>query len=185
MAIANSTDGIWVNSDGLRVKMTARAEAGLGTGGEYREGLGSHHLTSFDVDYAAVAQGLTDTNVYILDYHNYLPSTAIIDKVVFITGTAFAAGGDVLLNFGIVKRSDFTTIVDADGIVNSLADDQIDTAGQVTVIDGSTATYAGALMGVQAGIGYDGVVCTYFETTAPTSGNGTLHIYWRDSSANV
>ncbi len=185
MAIANSTDGIWVNNDGLRIKMTGRAEAALGTAGEYREGLGSHHLTSIDVVYSDVAQGLTDTNVFILDYHNYLPSTAVIDKVVFTTGTAFAAGGDVLLNFGLVRRSDFTTIVDADGIVNSLADDQIDTAGQVTVIDGSTATYAGALMGVQAGIGHDSVICTYWETTAPTSGTGILHIYWRDAAANV
>lgn len=183
MAIANSTDGIWVNSDTLRVKF-GRAEATLGTAGEFSEGVGNHHLSTFFVDYTQVAQGTTDTNVYILDYENVLPSTAVIDKVEFITGTAWAGAGDVLLNFGIVRRSDFTTIVDADGIVNSLADDQIDTAGQVTVIDGSTATYAGALMGVQAGIGHDGVVCTYFETSAPTAGTGRLRIYWRDTASN-
>lgn len=181
MAIVNSTDGVWINSDGLRWKF-GRAEAVQGTGGTYNEGPGSQNLTEFDVVYTQLTSAINDTNVVILDYDIVLPSTAVIDKVVFITGTAWAGAGDVLLNFGLVRRSDFTTIVDADGIVNSIADDQIDTAGQVTVIDGPTATYAGALMGVQAGVGHDSVVCAYWETNVPTAGTGKLQIYWRNAA---
>lgn len=183
MAIANSTDGIWVNPDGLRVRMTARAEAAMGSGGEFQEGVGHQHLTEFHVDYATIALGTTDTNVYILDYNNYLPDSAVVDRIEFVVGNAWTNGtGDNLLNFGLVKRSDFTTIIDADGLVNSLADNNIDTDGQTTVIVGPTDTYAGALMGVQVGIGFDAVVCAYWETNAPTAGTGQLKIYWRDNN---
>lgn len=173
------------NADGLR-QWYGRDEATHGRGGEFSDGVGHQHVSEFYLSYTDVALGLTDTNVYVLDFNQIFPSTAVIDKVEFITGTAWAAGGDVLLNFGFVKSNEAVpgtyTIVDADGLVNSLADDQIDTAGQVTVIDGPTATYAGALMGVQAGIGFDSLLCTYWETTAPTSGTGYLRIYWRDKA---
>lgn len=185
MAIVNSTDGIWVNNDGLRVKI-GRAEAVMANGGEFREGEGHQHMTEFDVTYDQLTLAINDTSVVILDYHNFLPSTAVVDRVEFVVGTAWSGGGDVLLNFGFVTRgttsTSFTTILDADGLVNSLADDQIDTAGQVTIIDGPTATYAGALMGVQAGIGQDAVVCAYWETNAPTAGTGKLKIWWRDAA---
>lgn len=185
MAIANTNTG-WVNADGLRVKYPADASSTtVGLGGSFECTNGSQIITSFSIDYSKVALGLTDTNVYILDYDVVLPSTAVVDKVEFITGTAWtSASSDVALNFGIVKRSDFTAIVDADGLVNTLVFAAIDAAGETTSITPG-ATYSGALMGVQAGIGFAGVVCTYWENHVPTAGTGTLRITWRESSSVV
>ena len=174
MAIANTTTGIWVNDDGLRVKFGA-AEGVLGIAGEYNE-LSSTHLTEYDIVYTDVAQGLTTTNVFILDYDTVFPAEAIIDKVEFVTGTAWAT--DTSIEFGFVKRSDFTTIVDCDGLVDALILGVRDAAGETTTITPG-GTYAGALMGVQAGIGFDSVLCTNWLGAAPTAGTGKLRIFWR------
>lgn len=186
MAITNTNTG-WVNADGLRVKYPSDASSTtVGLGGTYEDAIGSQNITSFKIDYDKVALGTADTSVYILDYDVVLPGTAVVDKVEFIVGTEWtSASSDVALNFGIVKRSDFTTIVDADGLVNTLAFASINgTPGETTtMIPGSTS--AGALMGVQAGIGFDGVVCTYWENHVPTAGTGTLRIFWRESSSVV
>lgn len=180
MAIANGTDGIWVNSDNLRVRF-GRAEAVKGNSGEYRENT-STHVSEFDVDFSEVALGLTATNVFILDYDTVLPDTAIVEKIEFVTGTAWATDTDI--NFGTVKRSDFTSIHDADGLVAALILAARNVAGETTVILPG-GTYAGALMGVQAGIGFDAVVCTYWTGAAPTAGSGTLRIYWRNQAVAI
>ena len=174
MAIANTTTGIWVNSDGLRIKFGA-AEGVLGESGEYMVN-SSTHLTEYDIVYTDVAQGLTTTNVFILDYDTVFPDTAIIDKVEFVTGTAWAT--DTSIEFGFVKRSDFTTIVDADGLLDAFVVGARDAAGETTtVLPGGT--YAGALMGVQTGIGFDSVLSTHWLGAAPTAGTGKLRIFWR------
>ena len=176
MAITNPTTGVWVNSDGLRVTFGA-TEGVHCESGEYNE-LSSTHYTEFDVTFSQVALGTGDTAVYILDYGTVFPQTAIIDKVEFVTGTAWAT--DTAINFGFVRRSDFTTIIDADGLVNSIILGVRDAAGETTTITPG-GTYSGALMGVQAGIDatYDAVVCTYYEGSAPTAGTGKLRIFWR------
>jgi len=190
MAITNtSSTGVplpYSNADGLRVRY-GRDEAAMGKGGEFEDGVGHQHISQFYVTFTDVALGTDDTHVYVLDFNTIFPASAVIDKVVFTTAAAFTNGsGDNLLNFGFVKSNEATpgtfTIIDADGLVNSLADDQVDTDGQITVIEGPTATYAGALMGVQAGIGFDALLCTYLETNAPTAGSGYLTIYWRDNN---
>lgn len=185
MAIANTNTG-WVNADGLRVKYPGDLSSTTqGLGGTFEDGLGSQHITSFAIDYAKVALGTTSTNVYILDYDVILPDTAVVDKVEFITGTAWtSASSDVALNFGLVKRSDFTTIVQADGIADSIAFGAVDAAGETTTILPG-GTYSGNKLGVQAGIGFDSVVCTFWENHVPTAGTGSLRIYWRDSSSVV
>ncbi len=189
MAITNTSSTPvklpYSNADGLRV-WYGRDEATHGKGGTFREGIGHQKISEFYVTFTDVALGTSDTAVYVLDFNQVFPESAVIDKVEFITGAAWTGSGDVLLNFGFVKSNEAVpgtyTIIDADGLVNSLADDQIDTAGQVTVIDGPTATYAGALVGVQAGIGFDALLCCYLETSSPTTGNGYLRIYWRDNN---
>jgi len=182
MAIANTNTG-WVNSDGLRVKFPGDGSSTtLGLGGTYEDMLGSQRITSFSIDYSKVALGLTATNVYILDYDVVLPDTAVVDKIEFITGTAWAT--DTNINFGLVKRSDFTTIHDATGLVSALVLAARDAAGETTTILPG-GTYAGAKMGLQAGIGFDCVVSTHWVGAAPTAGNGTLRIYWRESSSVV
>ena len=187
MAISNTTSTEvklpTTNADGLRI-WYGRDEATHGKGGEFREGRGHQHLTELHVDFEDVALGLTDTNVYVLDFNQILPASAVIDQIDFVTGVAWAT--DTAINFGIVKSNEATpgtyTIVDADGLVNSLILAARDLAGETTHIQGSAATYAGALMGVQAGIGFDGLICTYWEGAAPTAGTGQLRIYWRDNN---
>ena len=174
MAIANSTTGVWVNNDGLRIEYGA-TEGQMGIAGEYNQ-LSSTHLTEYDIVYTDVAQGLTTTNVFILDYTTWFPAEAIIDKVEFVTGTAWAT--DTSIEFGFVKRSDFTTIVDADGLLDAFIVGARDAAGETTVVLPG-GTYAGALMGVQAGIGFDSVLSTHWLGAAPTAGTGKLRIYWR------
>lgn len=174
MAIANTTTGIWVNGDGLRIKY-GTAEGALGLSGEFNVP-SSTHQTEYDIVYTDVAQGLTTTNVFILDYDTVFPAEAIIDKVEFVTGTAWAT--DTSIEFGFVKRSDFTTIVDADGLLDAFILAGRDAAGETTtVLPGGT--YAGALMGVQAGIGFDSVLSTHWLGAAPTAGTGKLRIFWR------
>lgn len=179
MAIANVTTA-WVNPDGLRVKFPAD-EVTLGKGGDVEDMLGQGRQTMFDIDYTQVAQGLTSTNVFILDYDTVFSDTCVIDKWEFITGTAWAT--DTTINFGFVKHSDFTTIISATGLASAFILAARDTAGETTNVTPG-GTYAGSLMGVQAGIGFDAVLCTHFTGSAPTAGTGKLRITWRDSAAS-
>ena len=182
MTIANSTTGIWVNGDGLRVKFGA-AEAVKGNAGEFNM-LSSTHLTEFDIDYTMAALGTSATTVYILDYDAVLPNTAVVEKIEFVTGTAWAT--DTSISIGTVRRSDFTTIIDADGLVDALILAARDLAGETTVILPG-GTYAGVLLGAQPlDATYDSVLSVCFESgSAPTAGTGTLRVYWRNGVVTV
>lgn len=179
MAISNTAPG-WVNNDNLRVKFAAE-EAVQGTGGTFSGRIGHQKITEYDVSYAAVARGTSATTVEILDYDVIIPDGAVIDKIEFQVGTAWdSASSDVALNFGLVKRSDFTTIVDADGLVDSLAKTAVDTPNALVVIyNEANSTGAGALLDDTSPVAFDSVVCAFWENHAPTSGTGKLRIYWR------
>lgn len=182
MAIANSTTGVWVNSDTLRVKFPAE-EVKKATGGEYRANT-SQHISEFDVDWSQVALGTSATTVYILDYETVIPNTAVVEKIEFIVGTAWAT----LTSFsvGTVRRTDFTTIVDADGLVDEILAANLNVAGETTVILPG-GTFAGAQMGVQ-GIDatHDLLVSVCFEAgSAPTAGTGQLKIYWTNAPVSI
>jgi hypothetical protein len=182
MTIANSVTGAWVNSDTLRVKFPTE-EVKKSTGGEYRNTT-SQHISEFDVDYTQAALGTSATVVYILDYETVIPNTAVVEKIEFITGTAWAT--DTSISFGTVRRSDFTTIIDADGLVDALILAARDLAGETTVILPG-GTYAGAQMGVQGiNADYDCLVSVCFESgSAPTAGTGQLKIYWTNAPVSV
>ena len=177
MAIANSTDGIWVNGDGLRQKF-GRAEAVKGDSGEFSMP-SSQHMSSFDIDYTMAALGTSATTVYILDYDTVIPGSAVVEKIEFVTGTAWAT--DTSISIGVVRRSDFTTIIDADGLVDALILGVRDLAGETTVILPG-GTYSGTLLGAQGlDATYDCVLCVCFESgSAPTAGTGELKVYWRN-----
>lgn len=177
MAIANTLPG-WVNQDGLRVKFAAE-EAVQGTAGTFMGHIGHQKITEFDIDYATIALGTSSTNVVILDYDVVLPDGALIDKVEFQVGTAWdSVSSDVTLNFGLVRRSDFTTIVSATGLVAALAKSAIDTFGAlVPIYQEGANTYIGASVG--AALAHDSVVCAHWTNHAPTQGTGKLRIYWR------
>jgi len=175
MTIANSVTGAWVNSDGLRVKFPSELVK-KSTGGEYNA-LTSQHITEFDIDWTQAALGTSATVVYILDYEVVLPNTAVVEKIEFITGTAWAT--DTSISIGTVRRSDFTTIIDADGLVDALILAERNLAGETTVILPG-GTYSGVLLGAQPlDATYDSLVSICFESgSAPTAGTGQLKIYW-------
>lgn len=173
----------WINADGLRVKFPV-SEVALGKGGEIAEQGGYRHVTEFDVDYTVMALGTDGTHAVILDYDVVFPAGGVIEKAEFIVTTAWdSSSSDVAINFGLIQRSDFTTIVDTDGIMNSVAKTVIDLAGNVVVTQAvgsypDITTYEGSLLG--AALAYDSVVCAYWENHVPTAGAGKLRLYWRD-----
>jgi len=190
MAIANSTAGVWVNNDGLRVKFPP-ALVIKGIGGEYNE-MSSTHTSEFDIDFATLALGTSDTNVYIIDYDSVFPNGAVIEKVVWKVGTAWdSAGSAATLNVGLVGRAEtpdgptsFTTIVDADGIVAALAESVIDTTGAIVEIDKEgNATYAGALLGTA--LTRDVVLSMNWNGAVPTVGTALMYVYWRFSLSGI
>lgn len=182
MAIANTTNGVWVNDDGLRVKFPPES-ARKGNAGEFNA-LTSTHITEFDINYSMAALGTSATTVYILDYDVVLPNTAVVEKIEFVTGTAWAT--DTSFSIGTVRRSDFTTIIDADGLVDALVLGARDLAGETTVILPG-GTYSGVLLGAQGlDATYDSVLSICFESgSAPTAGTGTLRVYWRNGVVTV
>ncbi len=180
MTIANSSSVGWVNADGLRVKFPTQ-EVIQGKGGE----IGGVHLQKvleIDVDYTTFSGATGATVVNLVDMHLFLPNGAIIEQIDFAVGAAWdSTGNDVALNFGLVRRSDFSTIIDADGLVDSLAKSVIDTPNAlVKIYNEANSTYAGAFMDDDGGVAtYDSVICCFWENHAPTVGTGKLRIYFR------
>lgn len=174
-----NTNNATVNADGLRTKYGI-ADWALGAGGEYRTNT-STRQTEFSIDYTTLALGTDGTHAYVLDYDVVLPAGAIIEKIEFQVGTAWAsASSDVTLNFGTIQRSDFATIIDTDGLVDSLAKSVIDTENAlVSISNEANATYAGALLDDVGGLTFDSVVVGYWENHVPTAGTGKLRIMWR------
>lgn len=181
-----NTNNPYVNADGLEVKYGVRASTS-GSGGTYSDLLGSVNITEFDVDYTTLALGTDGTHAYVLDYDTVLPASAVIEKCEFFVTTAWdSASSDVALNFGLIKRTDFTTIIDTDGLMDTVAKTVIDLAGNLVVTQAAGSypditTYAGAVIGTA--LSYDSIVVGYWETHVPTSGAGKLRIYWRMPSA--
>lgn len=179
MAIANTNTG-WINGDGLRVKFPQDAIV-VGKAGTYSDLIGSVNITEFDVGYAAVALGTSATNPYVLDFDAVLPVSSAIEKVEFYVTTAWA-GASMTLDFGLVKRTDFASIVDADGLLAAVPTTIIDLAGNLVVGQAAGSypditTYSGAVIGTA--LSFDSVVCVNWNTAVPTAGAGKLKIYWR------
>jgi len=175
----------WVNADGLRVKF-GRAEAELGAGGEYST-LGPKRMSEFYVDYTVAALGTDATHNVILDYDMVFPAGAVIERCEFVVTEAWdSASSNVALNFGLLKRPGpgvtAYVIVDADGLMDSVAKTVIDLLGNVVVTESAggypdITTYAGVLL--NTALAEDSVVSCFWETNVPTTGAGYLRIYWR------
>ena len=176
-----NTNRGWINGDGLRVKFPQDAIV-VGKAGTYRTHT-STLVTEIDVGYAQMALGTDGTHAVVLDYDTVLPVGASIEKCEFYVTTAWdSASSDVALNFGLIKRTDFTTIIDTDGLMDTVAKTVIDLAGNLVVTQAAGSypditTYAGALLGTA--LSFDSVVVGYWENHAPTAGAGKLKIYWR------
>lgn len=177
MAIANTNAGWMLHK--LRVKTPTEHKV-KGKAGEFNM-LSSTHVSEFVLDYADVNLGTTDTNVYILDYDSVLPNGAVVERIEVKVGTAWdSSGNGAKLNVGVVAKDGttdaWTTITDADGLINSLAETAMDAAGNLVevVVEG---TGAGALLGTA--LAADSVLCVYQETEAWTAGTAKMYVHWR------
>lgn len=178
----------YVNADGLMVKYP-KTERLVGKAGQFSTMNGNVHILEFDVDYTDVALGTGATANWVLDYDNYLPDNVVVEKVEFVVTEAWdSASSDVALNFGTVSMPSTAgayTIVDADGLMNSVAKAALDTVGGTVIVSpdsGATpdwSTYVGAQVGLELTAG-PYIVTTYWETHVPTSGHGKLRIYFRN-----
>jgi hypothetical protein len=175
----------WVNADGLRVKF-GKGEAELGYAGEYETDT-SERMLEFFVHWSVVALGTDDTHSVILDYQTVIPEDAIITRAEFYVTEAWdSTSNDVALNFGTLTipaaGSTAYAIVDADGIMNTVAKTVIDLAGnRVAVIAAGsdpTSTYTGALLGAVSSASANSVVSAYWENHAPTQGAGYLRVWY-------
>jgi hypothetical protein len=175
----------WVNPDGLRVKF-GRAEAELGVGGEFAYGAATRE-TQFYVDYTVAALGVDATHNVILDYDIVFPAGAVIEHCEFkVTEAWDSTSNNVALNFGLLKRpgpaATAYVIVDADGLMDSVAKTVIDLLGNSVHTESAggypdITTYAGVLMNTV--LAEDSVVSCFWENNAPTVGAGWLRIKWR------
>lgn len=176
-----NTNRGWINGDTLRVKFPQDAIV-AGKAGTYSDLIGDINVTSFDVGYADIALGTDGTHCFVLDYDFVLPVGAVMQKAEFFVTTAWdSASSDVTLNFGTIQRSDFTTIIDTDGILAAVAKTVIDLAGNLVVGQAAGSypditTYSGAQLGTATTL--DAVIVGYWGNHVPTAGAGKLRIYW-------
>lgn len=171
--MANTWTG-GVNDDGLRV-LFDNEESTPGSGGKVvtfgPEQMVEIYWTAVDFTTA------TDTASKILDYNTYVPDNSRISRVDVVCVTAVDSAADnTVLNFGLVKAID-GTVIDYDGLVNSLPQASLDPAGERFTADYSGHnTYGGALLGTT--ITDAAKVTVYYETAAPTAGAGYLRVYY-------
>jgi hypothetical protein len=174
------------NLDGLAVRYGLK-EAKIEKGGNLNT-WGDLKIAKYKVDFADVALGVDATHNFILSYQNVIPKLSVIEKVEFhVTHTWDSASNDVALNFGLLK-DDATatvehTIVDADGLMDTVPKTALDTAGAiVTVLKGDSLPAASTYVGAELGSARaeNQLVSCYWENNAPTSGNGYLLVYYRD-----
>ena len=143
---------------------------------------GEGHLLEFNVGFADAALGTDATHNFVLSYNAFIPKGAYVTRCEFETTVAWdSASSNVALNFGTIKQSDYA-IVDADGLMDSIAKTVVDLAGNLVVTQAAGSypditTYAGAILGVIRS--QNELVTCFWETNAPTAGAGILRVYYR------
>jgi hypothetical protein len=142
----------------------------------------AQHCLVFNVDWADVALGTDATHNYVLSYNAYLPKGAYTTRAVFQTTVAWdSTSNNVALNFGLVAQDDYE-IIDADGLMDTVAKTVIDLAGNEVITSAKggypdVTTYEGALHGVI--LAGNSLVTCFWENNAPTVGSGILKVYYR------
>lgn len=164
----------WTNADGLKVRL-GKDEATAGQGGEYNITQGPYHMTELYVDYTDFG-----SSAAVVDDDVMIPAGARIDRVDFVTETAFDSSGDgFTMNIGLAQQSATTgaySELDYDGLVVTSAQSQEDAAGETTsfVIGHGDV---GALVGTT--LSANGYPTVDYDTAAPTVGAGIIRIFWR------
>lgn len=132
---------IWYNKDGLAVKMPAD-ESKTGTTGEYST-LGAFREVEMTLDLTTLSTSVTT----IVDEGNVtIPSGAQLEEVRIDVVTA-AVGSTATFSVGLI-RSDYTTVLDATGLVNALAVTAVASAGTVVTLNKGGTTGYGTSLGV-------------------------------------
>lgn len=158
----------WLNNDGLYLKSGTDA-ATVNKAGEY-ELDGPAHL----IEATITLSGLTASPVIQSD-QVFFPKGARIEKVEVVTQTA-ATGAGAVLNVGLVRSSDRSTAIDADGFVAALPLASMDAAGETTVLTAGS-TYAGSSIGTTTAT-YVGMITADYDTAAFTAGVVKVRIYY-------
>jgi hypothetical protein len=158
--------GTWHNADGLFLTFgTDKATAN--TAGEYRS-LGKLREVEVKIDLTA----LTEAEVVQSDT-TFIPAGARIEEVEIVTHTAAATG--TAIDVGLV-RTDRTTAIDADGLIQAEVTADMSTTGEKNVFRqeaGVGASLGGALIGTTlANVG----LITASRTTATAFTAGLVHV---------
>lgn len=171
--MANWTNG--VNEDGLRV-LFDKDEAYSAPGGKVLT-FGPEQMVELYWDYTMFTTS-TDTASTIIDWNTYVPDNSRIARVELVTTTEVDSASDnTVLNFGLISAVDHSTVVDYDGLVNSLPQASLLPAGERFTADyNAHNTYGGALLGTT--ITVPAVVSVYYETAAPTAGAGYIRVFY-------
>lgn len=169
-----------LNTDGLMVWYGTNET--LSDRGHYISEMGVEHCALFDILSTDVKLGTGATSLFVLSYNTYIPHNAFVTRVQFLStdGLWDSTSSDVTLNFGLIKRSDFT-IVSATALVAALPKTVIDTAGaSVSMVNAdslpASSTYTGTSVGTA--MGQDNLVTAYWTNHAPTAGKGTLRVFF-------
>ncbi len=169
------------NADGV-LQHYGTSEALVDRGQYVSTYTGEGHLVEFNVDWNDAKLGVDATHNYVLSYNTFIPKGAYITRCEFETTVAWDSdSSDVALNFGTIRQSDYE-ILDADGLMDSVAKTVMDLAGNLVVTQAAGSypditTYAGALLGITRPT--NELVTCFWETHAPTVGTGILRVYYR------
>ena len=154
-------DGVWANSDGLRLRFGAEQARDAKEGSPAQKGATTTLV--FEVD-ATDLQLHTDTQERFLNRVPTvaMPAGALLRKATFIPTTAFT-GTNATLTFGLAKQD--ATTIDADGIDATIALTAIDAVGEEVACDGAL---------IATKLQFDSYLTTSVGTASFTAGKGQL-----------
>jgi hypothetical protein len=162
--------GTWLDPDGLFRKI-GTDKATPNKAGEYKTYGGMRTIEILNLDLTT----LTTTPVIISD-QTFYPKLKV-DSVEVLTNTAATTGTSAALDIGLIQ-TDRTTVVDADGILDSLAVTAISAAGEKTITSGDPAAGGvGAFAATAPTV--PGYITAATSTGTFTAGNVTIRIHYR------
>lgn len=143
------------------------------TGGEIRKDGDTR-----EIDFKITLTDLTTSDVIVSGTDNIVfPAGFRVEEVEVINETAATSGGSATLDIGLVRTSDRTTAIDADGILVTAPIADWNAAGETKTYRVGT-TGAGALFGASSG-SYAGHFTAKYGTAAFTAGVITVRVRYR------
>lgn len=170
--------GTWTNNDKLHIKFGTDAATATKGGARVYPADGGLHV----VDFNLTLTDLTSTSSTVLFDNVVIPAKAWVEKIdIKCVVAATSSGSGAKLNLGL-KKLDRSTEGDYDGLLDSVAQTDMDAINETATKTVVTSGGGGALMGAPAA--YPGLISGYYETEAFTAGQVNIRIFYR-MSANV